>query len=86
MSRGISTKSVGKVWLVWDGFGGCVFTVCATRADAKRIKRFHNDSASIQVLEFDVRSSRWMTDEEMRPHEVRVGHEPVNVLPGDRHE
>jgi hypothetical protein len=52
---GIRSTTVGYVWLVWDGFGGCVFEVCETKRDAKRVARFYNRSPRIHLIKFPVR-------------------------------
>lgn len=46
---GIRSTQVNHVWLVWDGFGGCVFQLCETKRDARRIKEFHNNSKRIRI-------------------------------------
>jgi len=51
---GIRSNVVGDVWLVWNGPGGHVFQVCATRRDAAKYKRYHRHEPGIAVIRFDV--------------------------------
>lgn len=52
---GISGKTTGSVWLVWDGLGGHVFEVCNSKRSAAVVRKHYRRWPNLVVIKFDMK-------------------------------